>query len=298
MGQSSIHRPQKEQDQLSIRYWLFCNVILPSGQISLQTSQLIQRVFTSKDKFMYSYLNTYLELELKFLKRPVVIKNALLFCLLSLFFLSVVESLEGGVSALDLKGFASRIRGDILLIAGTTLVFLSVFRGSRFSPHIFLVFCGYILVRSFNIFFIDLDKVILFLIFLYSVIAYNFFLFLKMELQEPFYNPRFPSNILPEFGYRKLPVILKQGPKTLEAHLTNWGINGFFCHVEDDEKLLRGNLEVEIHLEGHTFYAEGVVMTRFKNGVGVRVIKNPVPDLGWNDYYGIINELGFRPTYN
>lgn len=209
-----------------------------------------------------------------------------------------MESLEGGVSALDLKGFASRIRADLTLIVGTVVVFLSVFKGSRFSPHIFLVFCGYILVKSFNVFFIDLDKIILFLIFLYSVISYNFFLFLKMELEEPFYNPRFPSNILPEFGYRKLPLTIKQGTKTLDAYLTNWGLNGFFCHLRDEKLSLKGNVEIEIHLEGHTFYAEGVVMTRLKNGIGIRVVKNPVPDLGWNDYYGIINELGFRPTYN
>lgn len=224
-------------------------------------------------------------------------KNALLFCLLSLFFLTVVESLESGVSALDLKGFATRIQSDLILVTGALLVFFSVFRGNRFGPYVFLAFCAYILGKSFTVFFIDLDKLILFLTFLYSVISYNFFLFLRMELQEPFYNPRFPENILPEFGYRKLPVKISEGTRTFDAHLTNWGLNGFFCHINEVENLPRGSVEIEIHLEGHTFYAEGVVMTRLKNGIGVRVTKNPVPDLGWHDYYGIINELGFKPTY-
>ncbi len=235
---------------------------------------------------------------MKFLKRPIVIKNALLFCVLSLFFLSVVESLEGGVSALDLKGFADRIRSDIWLISGTVIVLLSVFRGMRFSPPLFLIFCGYILIKSFSVFFIDLDKIILFLIFLYSIVAYNFFLFLRMELQEPFYNPRFPDNILPDFGYRKLPITLKKDSRSIEAYLTNWGPNGFFCQLKDEGDLIKGKVEVEILLEGHNFFSEGVVMTRSNAGLGIRITKNPVPDLGWTDYYGIINELGFRPTYN
>lgn len=272
--------------------------MLSSGQIRRQTSQFIHRVFTSKVKFMYSYRIILRRFRLKFLKRPVVINNALLFCLLSLFFLSVIESLEGGVSALDLKSFAERIKADLVLVVGAVVVFWSVFKGKRFSPYLFLAFCGYILLRSFNVFFIDLDKLILFLIFLYSIIAYNFYLFLRMELEEPFYNSRYPKNILPSFGYRKLPITIKQGVGAYEAYLTNWGTNGFFCSFDKNPEDLKGEIEIEINIEGHTFYAEGAVMTKMENGIGVRVTKNPVPDLGWSDYYGIINELGLRPTYN
>jgi hypothetical protein len=237
------------------------------------------------------------EIGLKFIKRPIVIKNILLFCLLSLFFLSVIESLEGGVSALDFKQFISRLRGDFLLVAGSMITFLSIYKGARFSPYLFLVFCSYIILRSFYVFFIDLDKVILFLIFFYSIVSYNFYLFLKMELREPFYNPSFPTNILPSFEYKKLPIVIKKDSKSYEAYLTNWGENGFFAQVSDAQKV-RGSLDIEITIEGQTFFATGEVMTTNEAGVGVKVTKNPVPDLGWSDYYGIINELGFRPSYS
>jgi hypothetical protein len=135
------------------------------------------------------------------------------------------------------------------------------------------------------------------LTFLYSVISYNFFLFLKMELNEPFYNPSYPSNILPEFGYRKLPITLKHDKSTHVGYLTNWGENGFFCKLPETALPLKGRVEIEIVIEEHTFFTEGIIMTLGHGGVGVRVLKNPVPDLGWPDYYGIINELGLRPSY-
>lgn len=235
---------------------------------------------------------------MKFIKRPVVIKNVLLFCLLSLFYLSVVESLEVGVSALDLKQFVSKLKQDTLLVSGALLTFWMVFKGMRISPYAFLLFCSYITVRSFGIFFIDLDKVILFLIFFYSVVAYNFFLFLRLELKEPFYNPSYPKNILPEFSYKKLPLTVKQDGVAHQAYLTNWGENGFYLQFKEKEVTLRGLIEAEIEIEGQTFFANGEVMTSNTTGVGVRVTKNPVPDLGWSDYYGIINELGLRPSYS
>ena len=220
-----------------------------------------------------------------------------MFCLLSLFFLSVIESLEGGVSALDFKQFISRLRGDFILVGGSLLTFLAIYKGARFSPYLFLTFCSYITFRSFYVFFIDLDKVILFLIFLYTIVSYNFFLFLKMELREPFYNPSFPTNILPTFKYKKLPITLKKEAVSFEAFLTNWGESGFFAQTGDSNKI-RGTLDVEITIEGQTFFASGEVMTSNEGGIGVKIVKNPVPDLGWSDYYGIINELGFRPSYS
>lgn len=235
---------------------------------------------------------------MKFVKRPVVIKNVLLFCLLSLFYLSVVESLEVGVSALDLKQFVSKLKQDTLLVSGALLTFWMVFKGMHISPYAFLLFCSYITVRSFGIFFIDLDKVILFLIFFYSVVAYNFFLFLRLELKEPFYNPSYPKNILPEFSYKKLPLTIKQDGVTHKAYITNWGENGFYLQFKEKDIALRGLVEAEIEIEGQTFFAHGEVMSSNTTGVGIRVTKNPVPDLGWSDYYGIINELGLRPSYS
>lgn len=221
----------------------------------------------------------------------------MLFCLLSLFFLSVVESLEDGVSALDLKQFVARLKADSTLLVWFTIVFISVFKGMKTSPYIFLSFCLYVLTRSLGVFFIDLDKLILMLTFLYSVISYNFFLFLRLELNEPFYNPSYPDNIMPDFGYRKLPILVKQGNANIPGFLTNWGENGFYCKLPESDSIIKGKIEVEITLENHTFFTEGVIMTNGRGGIGVRILKNPVPDLGWSDYYGIINELGLRPAY-
>lgn len=232
---------------------------------------------------------------MKFLKRPAVIKNGLAFCLLSLAYLSIVESIHGGVSALNMSLFLEFLKREQKLVILSGITFLTILRGFKFSSYVFLGFCLTVLVSSFSLFFAEFNKVILLLNFIYAIVAYNLYLFLRLELLEPFYNPMFPKNLMPNFFEKKLPVTIKLGSKSYGAYLTNWGEEGFFCRLEDPETKIRGNVEIEVLFEEFTFFAIGQVTTRANDGLGIRVTKSPVPDLGWPEYYGIINELGYRP---
>ncbi|MCR9205748.1 MAG: hypothetical protein NXH75_14280 [Halobacteriovoraceae bacterium] len=233
---------------------------------------------------------------MKFIRRPAVIQNGLVFCLLSLLYLSIVESIHGGVSALDTKLFLEFLKRDQNLVIMASIAFLTILRGFKFSSYVFLAFCLTILVNSFSLFFIGFNKVILLLNFIYAIVAYNLFLFLRLELSEPFYNPMFPKNMMPEFSQKRLPIVIKHNGKSLSAYLTNWGEEGFFCKLESPVKSLRGTIEIEILFETFTFFAKGIVTTQAQDGFGVRITKSPVPDLGWPEYYGIIKELGYRPS--
>lgn len=229
-----------------------------------------------------------------YLKRPAVIRNSIFFCILSLFFLSVVESLEGGVSALDLKVFLTFLKSNKLLVSLSIVSILSIATLKKASPYIFLVYCSMITFNSLSLFFIDFDKLILIENFFYILFSYNFFLFLKIELSEPFYNPKYTKNILPDYLDQKFPIELKKNGKSQKAYLTNWGENGFFCRLDDSQNKLKGKLEIESCLSGHSFFAEGEVMSRGLDGVGIRVSANPVPHMGWINYYGIISEQGMK----
>ena len=229
-----------------------------------------------------------------YLKRPAVIRNSILFCIISLFFLSVTESLEGGFSALQLNGFMSFLQKHKYLLTFSTLSILSISMLKKASPYIFLVYCASISISSLRLFFIDFDKLILILNFFYIVFSYNFFLFSKMELAEPFYNPKYSRNMLPNYLGKAFPVEIKRNGKSQKAFLTNWGENGFFCRLDDSSEKLKGRVEIESKLDGHSFFAEGEVMTRGFDGIGVRISANPVPNMGWVNYYGIISEQGMK----
>jgi len=229
-----------------------------------------------------------------YLKRPAVIRNAILFCILSLFFLSVIESLEGGVSALNIKGFLAFLKSNKLLLFFSSFSILSIVSLRKASPYIFLGYCATTAFYSLTLFFVDFDKLILILNFFYIVVSYSFFLFLRIELDEPFYNPRYTKNILPNYLGETFPVELKRNGKSQQAYLTNWGSNGFFCRLESTQEKLRGKVEIESILEGHSFFAEGEVITRGLDGVGIRISANPVPNMGWINYYGIISEQGMK----
>ncbi len=233
-------------------------------------------------------------LKLTYTKRSAVIINTLLFILLSMFFLSVMESLEAGISALDIKGFIGFLDQNTFLIIVAGIAFISTLFLSSIGPSLFLLFCFVALYKSIVYFTIDFDKLILILTFVYTVLCYNFYQFLRLELKEPFYNPNFPLNIIPSYKNKLLPVKLNKDGIEYDAHLTNWGLNGFFCKL-DGEGSPKGVVEVEIMIEGHSFFAEGVIVTRVPGGVGIRVRKSLIPEMGWTDFYGIINELGYRP---
>lgn len=205
-----------------------------------------------------------------------------------------MESLEEGISALDIKGFISFLEQNTFLLVVAGAAFLSALFLNSFGPGFFFFFCMVALYKSVIYFIIDFDKLILILTFIYTVLCYNFYQFLKLELKEPFYNPNFPLNIIPSYKNKLIPIKIKKGAIEYDAHLTNWGINGFFCKL-DGEGRPKGVVEIEITISGFSFFAEGIIVTRVPGGVGVRIRKSLIPEMGWSDFYGIINELGYRP---
>ncbi len=205
-----------------------------------------------------------------------------------------MESLEEGISALDIKGFLSFLDQNTFLLVVASLAFLSALFLNSLGPALFLVFCLVSLYKSVIYFIIDFDKLILILTFIYTALCYNFYQFLKLELKEPFYNPNFPLNIIPSYKNKLIPIKIKKSGIEYDAHLTNWGLNGFFCKLSG-EGSPKGVVEVEITIAGHSFFAEGIIVSRVSGGVGIRIRKSLIPEMGWVDFYGIINELGYRP---
>ena len=169
----------------------------------------------------------------------------------------------------------SSIFGEFILAKKELVSFMAlttffVIRGIKFSPLIFLFFCVVIFSKSLAAFALNFNKIILGLGFVYSIVSYNLYLFLKLELEEPFYNPEYPSNILSSFENKLLPIKLKFSSRLYRAFLTNWGKEGFFCKVDGLKSVPRGKINIEIEWKGHTFRATGVAVTIGRGGVGVK----------------------------
>lgn len=92
-----------------------------------------------------------------------------------------------------------------------------------------------------------------------------------------------------------LPLKIKSHGKSYPYFLTNWGRSGFYCKADKGAPIIKGRVDVEIEWKGYSFQAAGFVVTSGAGGIGVKINKNPVPELGWPDFYNIISELGLRP---
>ena len=82
--------------------------------------------------------------------------------------------------------------------------------------------------------------------------------------------------------------------------LTNWSVEGCFVRL-DDAKSLRGKYLLEVHYEGHKFteFANLVCSNKELSGHGFKFKHmgkmKKLQDLGWNQFYEIIDEMGYTP---
>ena len=231
---------------------------------------------------------------MKIRRRTFVTINTILFSLSSVLYLIVVEALRFGTSAFDLKGLSSILAGYFNhFVIYTIFVILFLYLLKKSSQIFFLVQCQLVSLYSLFIFYETLNKVVLFLSFIYIVTSYYLYLLMKIELIEPYYNANFSDRFLSSYHHEELKIeLLSKGEKQV-YFITNWGENGFFCR--GDNSSLRGKVDLFTTLDGVDFKDHGVIVARNKLGVGVRIVSGPSESPRWKDFCDIINELGLKP---
>jgi len=234
-------------------------------------------------------------MNIKVVKRSLVIKNLILFILFSIFYLHLLYSLNRGVSAFDIAGLKMNIQNEwALVMLGLTSI-VSIFLGLKASRFIYFLFFSIVIVKGSIPLFKELDKFLLIMNFIYLVFSYYFHLFWKLELSEAFYKPCFTKR---DLGPKSaLPFSVKVTDKNgieVKGDLTNWDKNGCFIALKGAQSI-RGKINVEIQYEERSFSQEGVVMTEYDNGVGIKFQKKASVAVhhSWADFYDILRDRGF-----
>ena len=233
-------------------------------------------------------------LKIKVNKRTVVLVNASLFVIIALLNAGVVEALGEGRSVFHIQGYDSLLSGLLWpALFFSLLTMISILRVSKVSLVLFPIHSLGLSLFNLIIFFEKFDKVILIISFFYLLISLYFYLLLKVELSEAYYNPCYSKNTLPSYFRNDVRLILKCSDKSYDSHLTNWGAGGFFCRMGSEKP--HGKVSFELKHEGGNFFGEGVVVASAENGVGIRVRKSEKGRLNWFNFYDIINQLGLTP---
>ncbi|MBC75787.1 MAG: hypothetical protein CME64_07210 [Halobacteriovoraceae bacterium] len=183
---------------------------------------------------------------------------------------------------------------NLLLLATA----MSVFKVKHFSKYLFVAVVGAASgITIFNLF-DHFSKLITISLFLYLITSYYFYQFLKIEIDEAYYNPSFSEDDLFEPMLTKLNCEVRDTNtgNVYQARLTNWNPNGCFVYLENPvEDIDFKNAQITTSLSETSFNSVAVLAcrTQDKKGFGFRV-PSTKGDFGWREYYSILDQMGFN----
>jgi hypothetical protein len=235
---------------------------------------------------------------MKILHRSTVIWNLVLFIMFSFVMLHVTKAVTSETSAFDQELLRTNIMQYKYLAGLFLLTILSIFKLKKVSKLMFVLTSVIMIALTIDAIIFSFSKMILIILFFYTVIAYYNFQFLKTELKESYYNPKFSKQWLFNPMLYKFECVLVKGDKSYKGYLTNWNENGCYVHL-DEPKSLKGKFEVKIELDGKEFINKGFVVSSKKgnDGIGLKFYDNNDTIYNWNNFYKITENMGFDPEY-
>lgn len=243
-------------------------------------------------------------MNLKINRRQSLVWNMVFYCVLSLLFLHVILSLHLDVSAIHQERFKEFLLGNKYLVGYTLLVIISFLKMHRLSKLLFPLLLGVIFIQSTILLFQDFDKLILLMTFFLILIGHFLHHMWGKELERSYYNPLISGQELNSFPVVpiKARCLDPKGREIGYGFLTNWDEEGCFIRFISPLQNKNKNVVVEIEFEGRLFSQPGFVISSFGHfsGVGIRFHMNRPSHcaFNWKDFYGIIVDHGYLPTYS
>lgn len=233
---------------------------------------------------------------MKIIFRSTVIWNLTLFLMFSFLLLHLCLSISNESSPFNLSTFQINMIGYkwiLLVLLTTVLCTLNVKKISRYL-YLFSVvsICTILVFLIFDTF----SKLILVLLFFYTISAYYNYQLLNDELQESYYNSNFNAQRMFQPMLINIPCVIKFETLTIDARLTNWNENGCFVILENNQ-MLKGRCDFEVEYDGKVFTNSGhiVSLTNAKDGVGIKFFENNKTVYNWYNLNKILLEKGILP---
>lgn len=242
-------------------------------------------------------------MNVKIYQRSFFINSMLVFLIFAVFFQYSIGQYLLEKTALKADYLKSFLLGHPYHLGVFALAFISIFKGRKISRTFFLLFglmqlgsMIYMLSQQWN-------KGALLFIGLFSMFYFAYYILLKEELKDPIYNPSFEKNQC-EF-HALYPSKVKVGFKSGEI------IGGLFTYVgphsafiilsDSDYKYQDLRIKLEVSFEKKVFQIDAVIITRYGQGVGVKILDKKAvkggekqnPNL-WKHFYQIVMDRGYK----
>jgi len=225
-------------------------------------------------------------------------RNSMAFVLLSLVFLLLQRSLQSNLPFMNVV-FLKRTFFDewiILLLSLPALWMLWKHKlEARFA---FALFCSAIAFRSLEGLFLNFDKILMIVLFVYVCMAYAFYQLIGWTFTRAVFSPNYREDDLQLPMALQIPVRLKLGDQLCTGYLTNWDNGGAFIYLHETVTPMRVAGELTVKIEDHAFQAKGSVVTVAMDGKGIGLEwENNTVELesSWMSLMALFNDLGWEP---
>ncbi len=242
-------------------------------------------------------------MNLKIYYRSPVTWNIIFFMILSVAFIYLQNISSIQSSILDQSNLRAFGQGNIFILGVfgiTILAFLYNFK--KASNYLFVLSVSLtVLITIINIY-TSFSKLALIILFAYMLITYYLYQFYFIDSAESYYNPQYSGASLYKPMLTKVKIEVYDG-ETLKGagYLTNWSEEGCFGYFEN-LSLSSKVYTLRINFLDNDFEQEAVLVSaaKDKKGFGFKVkdskqSQNKKNRLGWQQFYEIIEEMGFAP---
>jgi len=240
-------------------------------------------------------------MKLKIYYRSSVVWNIFLLLILSLLFIYFQYSSMNSDSVMSmhqLDKFLMSHVGIVVVFGWTMFSFLNNYQslGRKLLIVCVLITGGMSIANQFH----EFSKLSLIVLFFYFLISYYLYQFYLIDATESYYSPLFTNDEFYEPKLTKVGVeIYRDDEKLTAGYLTNWSQEGCFVYVKQ-ERLSRGKYTIKVNFLDREFLGEASLVSASKklDAYGFKFILAPEKDknvLGWNQFYEIIEQMGFDP---
>lgn len=226
-------------------------------------------------------------------KRSGLIFNEIIFVFLSLVYLHISFSLDADISSLNLDLFLNLLKGIPFVVAFSIITALSILFVRKISIPLLSLFTLLIIYKTFSVFFVSYNKLLLTMNITYLICSYNMVLLLGEELKQAIYKPQFKNSSLEVENYKRVKIRINVGTREFIGNITNMDENGLVFKL-DIKTPIKGKVLFTIDFQGNEFKGTGVIATRYQNGYGILVQKTKKSQgiLFWEDFYNISYKRG------
>jgi len=225
-------------------------------------------------------------------------KNTMIFMVLSIFFLILQKSLQSSLPFLNIVFLQKSMMDEWGILIISIPAFFMTYRHNHHARYFFAIFCSAIVFRSLEGLFLNFNKVLMVVLFIYVCMSYTFYQLLNWSFTRAVFSPNYLlDNLHAPMAYR-IPVNVTSDGKIYDGHLTNWDQEGAFLFLNKpwDDRIRE--ITVDIVIEGHGFGAKGSVVTATWDGkgIGVEWTKKSLPGkLSWSALVDLFEDMGWEP---